>query len=277
MASAPVHRGEVLATPWPGVHGTRLDSARHYARHWHADFGFGLLERGAQQSASGRGEVRAVAGDVITTNPGEVHDGRPVDGAARRWRMLYLAPDAVAAVLGTPAGGLAFTQPVHRERHRQTAIAALFRRLDAGPVRSGDAAARMACDEALARCCTALLAPAQPADDAPHAALRAVRERLADDPLAAPTLAELAAMAGCSRFQLLRRFAALYGLPPHAWLLQQRAENARRLIRDGARLADAATGAGFADQSHLTRCFVRLFGYTPGDWQRAAVRPPRLQ
>ena len=51
-----------------------------------------------------------------------------------------------------------------------------------------------------------------------------VHARLGDDPLQAPSLAALAAMAGLSRFQLLRHFEAAYGLTPHAWLLQRRTE-----------------------------------------------------
>jgi AraC-like DNA-binding protein len=34
----------------------------------------------------------------------------------------------------------------------------------------------------------------------------------------------------------------------------------------------AAAESGFADQSHLTRVFVRHFGFTPGEWRRAARR-----
>ena len=81
---------------------------------------------------------------------------------------------------------------------------------------------------------------------------------------------QLAAEAGIGKFQLLRRFAAQYGCTPHAFLLQQRAERVRALIRQGSSLADAAAAAGFADQAHMTRIFTRQFGFTPGAWQRAA-------
>jgi AraC-like DNA-binding protein len=97
-----------------------------------------------------------------------------------------------------------------------------------------------------------------------------VRERLADELLEPPSLAELASMEGLSKYQLLRRFEKTYGVPPHAWLLARRAERARRLIRDGASLALAAASSGFADQSHMTRVFVRHFGFTPGAWRKAA-------
>jgi AraC-like DNA-binding protein len=97
-----------------------------------------------------------------------------------------------------------------------------------------------------------------------------VRNRLADDPCNAPSLGELARATGLSRYQVVRRFRARYGLPPHAWLLSRRAERARQLIRDGVTLTTAALDSGFADQSHMTRTFARFYGYTPGQWKRAA-------
>lgn len=92
-----------------------------------------------------------------------------------------------------------------------------------------------------------------------------------DDPAAELALSTLAAAAGLSRYQFLRAFSRLTGLPPHAYLLQRRVQRARRLVRAGLPLAEAAAASGFADQSHMTRCFVRSLGLTPG-----AFRPPRL-
>ena len=53
-------------------------------------------------------------------------------------------------------------------------------------------------------------------------------------------------------------------------LRRLRLEQARRsLARDpDCTLADAALQAGFADQSHFTRHFRRLFGVTPGAYRR---------
>ncbi|HYE39764.1 MAG TPA: AraC family transcriptional regulator, partial [Ramlibacter sp.] len=136
--------------------------------------------------------------------------------------------------------------------------------------RQGDA---LACEEALVQACGRLLErhttrPAAP--NAPAVRLDHIRQRLADDLLHPPTLEELACEAGIGKFQLLRRFAALYGCTPHAFVQQQRAERVRRWIRHGSSLADAAAAAGFADQPHMTRVFTRHFGFTPGAWQRAS-------
>ncbi len=272
---APTHRGSVLPVPWPDVTGTWLESAQHFARHWHETYGVGLIERGAQHSASGRGPVRAYAGDLITTNPGEVHDGRPLDGATRRWRMLYLEPALLASMASRPGGALAIARPViHGDAPLAFALRRLFRALDAW---AGGRIERLACDEALARLCGELLdrhatiAPAAPA----RIELSGVRERLAGDLQDTPSLAELAAIAGVSRFQLLRRFEEVHGAPPHAWLLSQRAERARAAIQAGAPLAQVAADCGFADQSHMTRVFVRRYGVTPGAWRRAPRGGPQ--
>ena len=82
------------------------------------------------------------------------------------------------------------------------------------------------------------------------------------------TLALLAEQAQLSRFQLVRAFSRLTGLTPHAYLLQRRLLKARQLVAAGLPLAEAAATAGFADQSHMSRHFVRCFGFTPGLYAR---------
>lgn len=274
------HHCLVQATPWAGVYGVQTDSARQFGRHWHGSFGIGLLEQGAQQSASGRGAVEAFAGDLITSNPGEVHDGRPLGAPSRRWRMLHLDPAVIASMAapGEATASVEIMRPVIRDPRLRAALQGLLRQLE--PWQRGQpfgAVDQLASDEALAQTCGLLLAGhanGSRRDPVPAAAgkVALVRERLADESMAPPSLASLAELAGLSRYQLLRRFAQTYGLPPHAWLLQQRVERARRLIRDGQTLSEAALAAGFADQSHMTRLFTRQFGFTPGAWQRASGR-----
>src|SRR5687767_14526366 len=171
------HRCVVFGSPWPGVFGTRIDSERHYARHWHATYGFGVLEHGAQRSASGRGTVEAYAGDVITTNPGEVHDGRPLGGPSRRWWIVNVdvAADSMFA------GDVEITRPVIRDAGLRRVLQRLFRRIEGW---SGESAEAMACEESLAEAGGLLMARYGTAPLARDAAadMRAIRERLADDP-----------------------------------------------------------------------------------------------
>lgn len=149
-------------------------------------------------------------------------------------------------------------------RELAAAVERLFARVVAG---AQTPAASIAFDEALALLVAALLARhasgrAPRAGSAP--AIRIARERLDASPADAVSLAELASLAGVSRFQLLRGFARELGITPHAYLIQSRARLARALLARGLSIAQAAAEAGFADQSHLTRAFVRQFGITPG-------------
>ncbi|WP_431099339.1 helix-turn-helix domain-containing protein [Polaromonas aquatica] len=286
--ASPAHQGRVFGSPWAGVYATHIESARHFGRHWHAVYGVGLIEHGAQSSASGRGHVDAYAGDVIMCNPGEVHDGRPLGGPSRRWRMLYFEPAVIASMVADSPHSpdtlqdIELTYPVTQDVRLRTALQRLLDRLqqwDAGAGRSG--ADALACEESLVHACALLLhrhaalpvtqsqasSPTSPSYSLLE--LHRARDHLAADLLAPPTLTELAHAAGLSKFQLLRRFEKAFGLTPHAWLLQQRAERARSLIRSGAGLAQTAAACGFADQSHMTRLFARQFGFTPGAWQQA--------
>jgi AraC-like DNA-binding protein len=99
-----------------------------------------------------------------------------------------------------------------------------------------------------------------------------VMTRLADQLTCPPGLADLAAEAGLSRYQLLRSFRAEVGMPPYAWLAQHRVARARLLLDRGHRPAEVAALAGFADQAHLTRWFRRVVGVTPGAYA-ASVWP----
>lgn len=267
----------VLPAPWPGAHLTRLCSGRSYPRHWHDSFGIGLIESGGQRSASGRGPVEGLAGDIITVNPGEVHDGHALGDQPRRWSMIYLPPELLRDGCELADSGAELVRPVLQDSALTFSLRLLLQRVDVATAMTGDAVTHLACDEALAQFCRSLRRHCSAgvrleSETTDAAAIERVRSRLADDPQHTPTLAELAQDAGLSRFQLLRRFSRRHGLPPHAWLLQVRIHRARRHIAAGDSLADAAAAAGFADQSHMTRAFSRHCGYTPGAWRDAQLR-----
>ncbi|WP_175190343.1 AraC family ligand binding domain-containing protein, partial [Achromobacter dolens] len=122
-----------------GVQAVAARSGRAFARHTHDQYGIGVMRHGAQASHSGRGRVEAGPGQVITVNPGEVHDGAPI-GGERAWQMLYLDPAVVAdAADALPAAsGFEFEHPVMDA----PALAADLLALYALAVGGGDALAR---------------------------------------------------------------------------------------------------------------------------------------
>jgi AraC-like DNA-binding protein len=80
----------------------------------------------------------------------------------------------------------------------------------------------------------------------------------------------LAAIAGSTKFRLLRSFRREVGVTPHQFLTSVRVAHARRLLSVGRPISEVAAASGFADQSHLTRQFRARLGLTPGQYRRAA-------
>lgn len=271
---------QLLHSALPSVHAMRIDSAQPFAKHWHASHGFGVMELGGHRSASGRGVVDAWAGCVLTHNPGEVHDGVPLQGHRRRWVMLHLPTELLHSLGGRADDGhqaeLEFTQPVLEDPQLVRLLQRLLHTWVQRPAsEKSEGLARLADESALSVLCTHLLhrhSTARVALHAPAAMVR-VRDWLAAAALNPPSLQAMAAPLGLSRYQLLRRFTEVYGLSPHGWLRAYRLEQARALIAQGKTLADTAAHSGFADQAHMSRAFRATLGYSPGRAPGAQPRP----
>jgi AraC family transcriptional regulator len=85
-------------------------------------------------------------------------------------------------------------------------------------------------------------------------------------------LEDLAREACLSAFHFARSFKAAVGMSPHAFVLQRRLERARNLLQGTAlSLAEVASACGFCSQAHLSTCFKRETGVTPGLFRHASA------
>ncbi|MBX5082205.1 AraC family transcriptional regulator [Rhizobium lentis] len=259
----PKNQFRMLRSALTGVEAVEAETHHSFARHTHEQFGIGLISSGAQKSLSGRGMVEAEAGDIITVNPNEVHDGAPI-GEGRSWRILYFDPAFVTGlsheIRERGAGRSEIPHPVIRNAEIATRFERLFRAMT-----GATASERLLYEELLLQLVADVMRERAEAEERPMvpASIRKARALIDDDPLAAVSLADLSRESGLSRFQVLRGFARATGLTPHAYLIQARIHIARRLIAQGTPLAEAAFAGGFADQSHMTRVFVRKYGLSP--------------
>lgn len=252
-----------------GVDAVSADTSYTFSRHTHDQFGIGVILRGAQKSMSGRGIVEAEAGDVITVNPGEVHDGAPLGESGRAWRMLYFDPAALAGPIHALTDGRTDSVELSQPALRDAASAACFQSLFRTMTDPLGGYSEMAAQEDLLLLLARLIERNHQERPGIPKAIAQARARIDDDPSAPLSLAELAAIGGVNQFQLLRGFSKMTGLTPHAYLVQRRLQRARKMIAEGATLAEASLAAGFADQSHMTRLFVRSYGMSPGIYAAA--------
>ena len=119
-------------TGYAGVEAMTLATARNFPRHSHEGYGVGLLVFGGHRSWSGLGYVEALPGDMITVNPGEIHDGQPMRGQKRGWRMIYLRPTILNQMAEeAETGPFEFVRPAFRDEPCARMFVRLFSALTA--------------------------------------------------------------------------------------------------------------------------------------------------
>jgi AraC-like DNA-binding protein len=165
--------------------------------------------------------------------------------------QIDLEPPAVRTLLGVPAGELS-QRTVGLDALLGDEAGRIAERLHAAP----GAGARFAVlDDVLRRrLASSSQRAARPDTERAWALLRQSQGRLRID--------RLAAMLGCSRRHLAKRFAEDVGAPPKLAARLIRFESARARL-GAVPLARLAADHGYADQAHLAREFAELGGAPP--------------
>jgi AraC-like DNA-binding protein len=236
-----------------------------YGLHRHDTYAIGRTMAGVQ-SFSYRREMRhSLPGHTMVLHPDEPHDGQAGTGEGFRYRMLYVDPALIQAILGGRAlpfvdGGVTSDLRVSR------ATEALLARTEGAlppleALEQHDALTELAfalADASGARSVT---------ESGDYASALRAHDFLRENCARIVTLDELERVTGRDRFSLSRHFRLFYGTSPYRFLTMRRLDLARRLMLTGASLADVAAHAGFADQSHMTRHFTRAYGMPPARWR----------
>lgn len=115
-------------------------------------------------------------------------------------------------------------------------------------------------------------APGQRPAGREHRAVRLTRDYMEQRFSQDIALADLAALAGLSKFHLLEVFKQAVGVSPHVYQTSLRVQHAKQLLSKGTPAAQVALDAGFVDQSHFTNVFKRHVRVTPGRFQRDSLK-----
>ena len=245
-----------------------------YRPHSHRTWTVAVVQRGAARFEVDSTRQRADAGELFVLEPEAVHTGMAAVPEGWAYKVLYVEPSVWHdwAECDGPAPRAA-RWVVFRDHALRAALLRAHTAL-------ADEPPGLAVEEAVLQAIAgltphlrgaAVAGPAHPRRGrAEHAAVRRARAHLQDRWDQPVSLAELAVVAGLSRFELLRRFRAQTGLTPHAYQRDLRIDRARAMLAGGVPLAAVAAACGFADQPHLSRVFKRSVGVTPGAYARAA-------
>jgi len=82
------------------------------------------------------------------------------------------------------------------------------------------------------------------------------------------TLHEMTQCAGLSTSHFLEMFRKSTGKSPHQFVLRQRVERAKEMLREAdMRVLDVAVACGFKTQQHFARVFRRMYGASPTEYR----------
>ncbi|SEQ41756.1 AraC-type DNA-binding protein [Pseudomonas sp. NFACC02] len=252
----------VRAQPLPQME--RIEAYFHghgFEMHRHDTYAIGHTLSGVQSFHYEKEKVNNLPGQTMVLHPDEPHDGHAGTEDGFRYRMFYLEPAMIQQVLGGKP--LPFIKGgVSSDPRLLKATQALLQDLQTplDPLELDDAVF----DIAMALQDAAGVRKGRQSVD--YSSAERARELLMASLEQGVSLDQLEQASDTDRWRLSRDFRALFGTSPHRYLTLRRLDLVRHSIAQGVSLSDASVMAGFSDQSHMTRHFVKTFGYPPGRW-----------
>ncbi len=239
--------------------GLRLTKTRHAAgarigNHRHSLAYATVVLEGGYEEKTAKSLHSCTAGSIVFHEPGERHANRFGTRDTNLLNLTWIEPESV------PGFGAS-----------RVWIGRAARRLSlelASEIADADSTSKTAIESLAAEVAVLGTVTGNAGTDIPGW-LHQVEERLRDEYLAPPALSELARDAGVHRSHLARTFRSHFKRSVGAFVRELRLEWSAERLRRGAPIVDVALGAGFSDQSHLTRWFRRSRGLTPRAFVRA--------
>jgi AraC-like DNA-binding protein len=266
----------------PRLEGLEVMSARwvehSFAPHMHDFYAISLNYRGRGAFDCRREVHDATPGTCNLIAPGELHTGRATCGDGWIYRNLHIEPALMARLLHSIEWRGPADVSFKASLVQDTVLAARLARVFASITESGSLLeSESLLLSVMARLVTNHLVHghALGAAGREHAAVTRVKAWLDAHSEQNVSIRSLADLAGLSPYYLVRAFHRQVGVPPHRYQTIVRVNRARTLLRAGGALSDVTYGTGFCDQSHLTRCFKRTLGVTPGSYAACHAEPSR--
>lgn len=203
--------------------------------HWHEEFTVGLIDSGvARLNHDGKTE-HLTTHKVVIVNAGEVHCADSFGGAGLCFRTVYIPESSFREVVSQQAklsGSLHFSQTVLSDPSVSRDLSKALHSLDSDAsllAKQGMLLDIMA--EVIRRFSSwSGVIDRSAAPGTLDRAREYLHDRISED----VSLDDLGTETGLTKFHLLRAFRSRFGLPPHAYQLQQRILRAKRLLRSSS-------------------------------------------
>ncbi len=248
-----------------------VSKAASLPRHFHEELEL-VIRQGDGWQFNYRGAMYSVPSDtLVVTQPGEVHHANWMSERDCTFRGLRIDLDLLQQVALEIAGHKTavpfFPKPLVHDRDLTHQIVRVHQSISqSGSQLEQQTTIQDLVARLILRC----------ADNPPclvrlgqeRQPIERVRSYLEDHYSREISLEQLAQIADLSSFHLNRSFRQIFGMPPHAYQIQVRILQAKRLLRQELSIEKVAIATGFASQSHFGTHFKRLVFVTPMQYVR---------
>ena len=240
-----------------------------FPNHFHEYYVIGFVEGGKRHLWCKNQEYDLTAGDLILFNPRDNHYCAPLNGELLDYRAVNISPEIMSKMTKEITGRdfrPHFTQTVVYQSDIAESLGALYHVI----VRR---APKLEKEEAFFFLLEQVLEEyAAPFDEvntlAPNQQIKTLCDYMETHFAENITLDDLLTMTNCGKSYLLRSFTKQVGVSPYRYLQTVRLGRVKKFLEQGIAPIDAASMAGFADQSHFTNFFKEFIGLTPKQYQK---------
>ncbi|MBU3874918.1 AraC family transcriptional regulator [Faecalicatena sp. AGMB00832] len=240
-----------------------------FPNHFHDYYVIGFVEGGKRHLWCRGKEYDLAAGDLILFNPRDNHYCAPINGEILDYRAVNIEIEVMQKAVKEITGKdfvPHFTQNVVYQSDITQSIDELY-----GAILSQ--APKLKREEAFFFLLEQVLQEyAEPFDEAdvsePNQQIKTLCDYMEEHFSENIILDDLLSMTNFGKSYLLRSFTKQVGVSPYRYLQNIRLKQAKRFLEEGVAPIEAASMAGFSDQSHFTNFFKEFIGLTPKQYQK---------
>jgi AraC-like DNA-binding protein len=241
------------------------DRVKMYSQrsHSHIEVSLGYIESGDTIIEVDGQVYELIAGDIVLIPAETVHICKPVNPETYKFHMFYFDMEWIK--LQFPQLSVRFRcLAVPGEKNAAVLMDDLFRtELD-----------RIELEKSISTFLRKLIGQYDLDHQIPapvEVSMEHVHNMISEMPHNALSVEALAAETGLNSYSFIRKYARLYGLTPHADIVNRRIQRAILLFESDMDLVSIAYDCGFSDQSHFNKQFKLYSGGSPGEF-RLAIR-----